>query len=483
MHFVRNFARTGACAAMMLALMSGMMADEVQAGSKETRLAERVQMHRNAPRGLEFVATSDPDAPAGTGKSKINVDVAYTIQLDGVPLDNAYANVVPIDSNKNGVFEFIHYNGYNFAQSYNSSGRRVWRVENKGGRLHARSAAIHRDSWAVLDLDQNGFDDVLHCWAEGSQKVLIARNGATGAEIRRVRLDDKATSPGSLCHISAYRMQPTGKPLILVAHTQVGGNAKCGNRNWVDNWSRVVAFDTELNQLWQVNTCDAGHQTAGVDADGDGLMEYVFAGKYALDPNGKIRCSLKGWNSSDHVDAIRIAKLDPAKPDLQALAVGRTGGGAFSASSCKWLWGIPKTVKNPQELAVAQFDPAPKPLSVMLTQRGSETAPKTYVLNASGKLVRTIDRRIMPMQNAELDGNRQNDEIVAMFGEFFDGQGNQLLSRGWYWNLKGTKVKEVSSTNNYDKWVAFPLLFDVDSDGKDELVTWGQSLIVVGKPR
>jgi hypothetical protein len=71
--------------------------------------------------------------------------------------------------------------------------------------------------------------------------------------------------------------------------------------------------------------------------------------------------------------------------------------------------------------------------------------------------------------------------ITPMFGEVFDDQGRRLLSKGWYWNLKGTKVKEKITGSVYDKWAAYPLLFDMDNDGKNEMVTWGQSLIVEGK--
>ena len=58
------------------------------------------------------------------------------------------------------------------------------------------------------------------------------------------------------------------------------------------------------------------------------------------------------------------------------------------------------------------------------------------------------------------------------------------LDRSWYWNLRGNRVRETRRgpyPASYDRWQAFPLVFDYDGDGKDEIVTWGQSLIVVGK--
>ncbi|WP_027134404.1 hypothetical protein [Geminicoccus roseus] len=465
----------------LLAWSATMTASPLPVQASDMQLEDRVRLHRTPSRGMEFV----PIAKAGTsggGKSSLKVEIVRQISIDGNAIDNAYSSVLPLDFNNNGTAEFLHWNGHRIMRLYGRYGGKVWQIYNPSGRKQSSEAYTHRDGAAVLDLDGDRSDDVLHCWQSGSQKLLIARDGSTGKEIRRASLSGQSNGPTAFCRISVYRQQASKQPIILVAHQQPGGSAKCGGRNWVDNWTRVVAYDTKLKKLWTTDTCHAGHQTAGVDANNDGYQEYFFVGKYALDFNGKIRCSLKGWHPSDHVDAIRVARLDPSSSRMTAVAVGLTGGGAFDASNCKWLWGLPKSVRNPQELAIAQLDPAPKPLSITVTQRGSETNPKTFVLNADGKLTRAISRRIIPMQNAELDGNRTNDELLAMFGEVFTGTGKQLLSRSWYWNLKGTRVTQKSTSNVYDRWVAFPLLYDVDNDGKDEFVTWGQSLIVVGKP-
>ncbi|WP_191057961.1 hypothetical protein [Geminicoccus harenae] len=453
------------------------------ADGASVRLQERVLMQRNGPRGLEYVPTA---AATGStkGKSSLKVDVLRRIELDGAALDNTYSSLLPLDSDRDGTYEFVHWNGHQVMRVYGQSDRKLWQVTNSGARKVGDRSFIHRDGAAVLDLDGDGKDDVLHCWQSGSTRRLVARDGATGKEIRHASLSGQSNSTGSLCRIAVYRTEPSGAPVVLVAHSQPGGSAMCGKRNWVDNWTRVVAFDTRLKRLWHVDTCDAGHQTAGVDGNGDGEMEYFFAGKYAIDFKGKIRCTLAGWSRTDHVDAIRVAGLDGNRSRLQAVAIGRTGGDAFDAGNCKRLWSLPAAVKNPQELAVGQFEPAPAPLGVMVTERGNTGKSSSFVLNNRGKLVRTIkNRRVMAMQNAELDGNRRTDEVVAIFGEVFDGKGQKILSRNWYWNLKGSKVKEKKTSNVYDRWVAFPVLFDVDGDGRDELVTWGQSLIVVGRPR
>ena len=485
MNWFKRVVRRGGRVLLGLGLFVCGASPVISAASASTlsdRLDARVQLHRNAPRGMEFVPLASSSGTSAAAKTSLSVDVMLKLELDGSAIDNVYGNVLPLDSNKNGVYEYLHYNGFNYMQSYNSTGRKVWRVDNPGGRKNSVSASTHRDGAAILDLRGTGGEDVLHCWAEGSQRLLIARRGDTGEEIKRVKLEGSATSVGSVCYISVYRMQSTGKQIVLVAHSQPGGSTACGGKNYVDYWVRVVAFDTSLNKLWETNTCNAGHLTAEVDENGDGKAEYFFVGKYALDANGKIRCSLQGWNSKDHVDGIRVGKFDPAKSGMQAIAVGETGTAAFSANDCKRLWTLSSTVvKNPQEVALAQFDPPPKPLSIVVTQRGSEPNTSSYIIDINGKLVRDLHKRLLPMQNVEFDGDKRTDELLGLWGFVWNKDGRTILNRDWYFGLKGTKVK-LTGTRDYDRWAPFPVLFDVDSDGKDELIVWGQSLIVVGKP-
>ncbi|HEX2527351.1 MAG TPA: hypothetical protein VHL31_13770 [Geminicoccus sp.] len=465
-------------------LLAGLTATEpgraADGNALATQLDDRVKLHRIAHRGMEFVPLARSE-PASSGKSSLGVTILKQIELDGNALDNNYSSLLPLDFNANGTSEFLHWNGHRIMRLYGGAGNKIWQITNSTGRKMGSEAYTHRDSAAILDLNGDGKEDVLHCWQSGSQKLLVARRGATGTEIRRVSLSGQSNSAGSYCLMSIYRRQSDGKPIILLSLQQAGGSTACNKRNYTDNWVSVAAYDTSLTKLWQTNTCDAGHHTAGVDADNDGRHEYVFVGKYALDFNGKIRCTLAGWNASDHVDAIRIGSLDPASPAMTAVAIGRTGGGAFDAGTCKRLWSLPSTILNPQELAIAQLDPAPLPLSITVTQRGSTTT-ESHVLDIKGQVVRKIAARVVPMQNAELDGDKRTDELVAMFGLIFNGNGELLLSSDWYWNLKGTKVTEVDSTNEYDRWAAFPLLYDTDRDGREEIVTWGQSLIVVGRP-
>jgi len=91
------------------------------------------------------------------------------IELDGDPLLNVRGNLYPIDLAGNGAFGFVHFNGYRFMRVYDAAGRKLWQINNPSGRVHRDT--IHRDTLAVVDADGDGDQDIVHCWAEGGQKM------------------------------------------------------------------------------------------------------------------------------------------------------------------------------------------------------------------------------------------------------------------------------------------------------------------------
>jgi hypothetical protein len=106
-------------------------------------------------------------------------------------------------------------------------------------------------------------------------------------------------------------------------------------------------------------------------------------------------------------------------------------------------------------------------------------------LNGRGQLLAKYPRSRMPggmpYQNANLDGALGSDELMVHFGRVLHQSGKFRLGTDWYWNLKGGKTKHVAPPTSYDRWAPFPFVMDLDRNGRDEIVTWGQSLIVVGQ--
>lgn len=58
-------------------------------------------------------------------------------------------------------------------------------------------------------------------------------------------------------------------------------------------------------------------------------------------------------------------------------------------------------------------------------------------------------------------------------------KGRLRLETSWYWNLGGLSRKE-RRLSPYGQWTDAPVVVDLDRDGRDELVTWGRRVTVIG---
>jgi hypothetical protein len=83
------------------------------------------------------------------------------------------------------------------------------------------------------------------------------------------------------------------------------------------------------------------------------------------------------------------------------------------------------------------------------------------------------------MMNANLDGVAAWEDLVAWFGQVIDGHGRVRLDTSWYWRLQ-TLTPDERDLSAYDQWTNAPVVVDLDGDGRDEMITWGRRLIVVG---
>ena len=470
-------AGTGLVAGALLALVSCLIGGVPEAAAGSGPL-DRVQLHRNANRGVPYLPVARKGADAGDGH--LVVRPVKTIELDGDPLQNVHAALRPIDADGDGAFEFAHFNGTRFLQVWSASGRKLWRVEDPDGRAHDPASGTQRDTAAVLDLDGDGRQDIAHCWDRDGQRSLVFRRGLDGKVIRRTEVG----AGGRACQMAAFHVAGREEPLLLVAGASRGRD-RCGARNWVGYWAQTEAYDLEQRLLWRRATCDAGHYAWPVDADADGRAEAIYVGKYLLRPDGRLACTLAGWPKGDHVDGMTVADLDPARPGLEAVAVGQSGAAMFDAESCQALWRIPSsTIGNPQHVAAARLDPSSSLPVLAIEERGSERGARTFIVSPQGRVLAATRTGFMPIQNADLDGALGVDELVGSFGQVMDRHAGIRLDRSWYWNLKGKRTRETNRgpyPTSYDRWQAFPLVFDHDGDGTDEIVQWGQSLIVVGK--
>lgn len=440
-------------------------------------LIARVQMHRNALRAAAYVPRWQADATAEP--ARIALSVAAQFGIDGDGLQNVRGNLYPIDGDGDGTYEFLHFNGYRFMRVYRQDGAKLWEVRNAAGRTHEYDEK--RDTLAVLDADGDGRQEILHCWRSGAAKVLVLRNGASGQVIRQVTLTGDRASED--CHVAAFAMAGVAQPVVLVARRAAAG-AGCA-QNYADVFARVTAFTPQLTQLWDRTTCDAGHYVWPLDENGDGSAEGVFVGKYLLDATGRLVCTLSGFTGKfGHVDSLTVADLDPARAGLEVVAIGHPGTRLYSAAGCKLRWALSNAViLNSQHVNAAKTSSGPPTL--LIGQKRTEPLHATYHVNAAGTILGSFrddseHSKRTQIANANIDGAPGAEDRVTRYAQVITDAGELRLDISWYWDLQSLTAEEKLLPPT-DQWAVTPLVFDLDGDGDDEIVTWGRNLIVVGR--
>jgi hypothetical protein len=193
----------------------------------------------------------------------------------------------------------------------------------------------------------------------------------------------------------------------------------------------------------------------------------------------------------DHVDSMVVADLDPGLGGHEALAVGATGTWLFRAGSCTLRWRIPvSVVGNPQQTGAAYLDPDARAPDLLVTNK-LNPSEETYelrplrgtVVNAAGRIVDGYvdDSKMIapPAQNANLDGAPAAEDRMTAFGQVVDGRGRRRLTVDWYWGLQELTPEE-EDLDPREQWSRNPFAFDLNNDGRDELVVWGRRKLVVG---
>lgn len=454
--------------------------DAAEAAAMRERELARIQMHRNGARGVAYLPRARADG--SRDPRRFDLRPVATIPLDGDPDENVRAGLYPIDADGDGRFELLQFNGYRFMRLFGTNGRPWWQRRDGGERVHRDY--VHRDTLAVLDVNGDGRQEIVHCGVEPRtrMKQLVLRRGDTGEQLRAIDLPGDGAA--SECQIAAFRMAGRAEPVILVAR-QADADA-CG-QGYVDIWPRTAAYDTELRPLWQRNTCAAGHYAWPLDENGDGAAEAVFVGKYLLDADGNLRCTLANFGG-DHVDSMVIADFEPDRPGLEAAAVGASGARLYAAGSCDLrAWLGDGRIESPQHVNAALLYPEEGAPSILIRIRESRSAhgKAVYRLDDRGRIRADFDdadrRHLRPMMNANLDGAAAAEDLVTSFGQVIDGEGRLRLDTSWYWRLGDHDERDERGADiPYRRWASAPVIIDLDGDGVDEMITWGRRLIAIG---
>ena len=137
--------------------------------------------------------------------------------------------------------------------------------------------------------------------------------------------------------------------------------------------------------------------------------------------------------------------------------------------------GGPAAARTPDLLVTNKLNPS---------ETGYELRPLAgTTVDAAGRTlgiyVDNSDMIAPPTQNANLDGEPAAEDRVAGFGQVVDGKGQRRLDTSWYWGLQQLEPEE-EALDPREQWSRNPFAFDLDDDGRDELVVWGRRNLVVG---
>ncbi|MBN2475690.1 MAG: hypothetical protein JXB62_13845 [Pirellulales bacterium] len=278
------------------------------------RIARRSFLRRSAAIGAAWAA-----APATFAAEAEDDGLLFDVDETGDPgdrapriapwrhvaLDPEYAGawVVAGDVDGDGQAEIVsarnvdqndvHYTSAVVAQRLDGSV--VWRW---GDPKIGRKKLHHDVACQIHDWDGDGRSEVVLC----TKGFLVALDGASGRERRRVPLPDDATDCLTFADLSGQ-----GRPTDVLVKTRYG---------------QIWAFNRDGKLLWTVKNPGGfrtAHHPLPVDVDGDGRDE-IMAGYTLLGPDGRIRWTYRAETfdaGRGHLDCCRVLRMADHPEDVR----------------------------------------------------------------------------------------------------------------------------------------------------------------------
>jgi hypothetical protein len=411
-----------------------------------------------------------------------------TISPEGLTDSSVVSRMVPGDLNGDGKIDWVFFNGTKFLKAYDHDGELLWQHLNPDG-------VENYDPWhswipTVWDMNNDGRAEVIAFRQTGASSAsalyLTIYDGTTGTVNHETELTWFGSVPvyyghRGICAI-AYLQDPSTPDIVITGS---------------DYSTEVYAYDNQCEPLWnQVFTPDysqegsynygGGHYVWPYDLDDDGLHE-ILAGRFLIDNDGTVRDTLDlplitfdFATLPDHVDALVSADFVPDSPGREILTIGELGTFCFSVDPLTLktdrLWEIPSAsdspLSNPQTMAGGDFDQTNPGPEVMIAERASEPDPAVVCLRGDGTVLRELGTSIgNPVIAVDIDGDRDEVDIMFFYGKVLNNTGEALTDHQWF----------TSSNPIYWEWQPYSIGMDVLGDGREEIIVWSNTQLVVGQ--
>jgi hypothetical protein len=309
----------------------------------------------------------------------------------------------------------------------------------------------------VCDVDMDGKDEVIV--ARNFQLMIL--DGNTG-RVKRSIPTPYSEEPDSTLNsipLGKYAFERVNVDAIRIVNFT--GKTKPTDILIKDRYSRIWAYDNQLNFLWKFQYGNTGHFPYTIDIDGDGKEEMIV-GYNLVDHDGKLIWTLPV--KTDHTDEIIVGRFYPSyKEDIIAMVSGDEG---FMLVDLKGNILKKHIIGHGQRISAGNYRPDREGLEICVTTYWGHQGI-IYLYNGAGELLHQFESTI-------------NGNIIAPINWMGDGSDLILLNghieHGGMIDGYGNKVVQFP---NDEHPVLCTEAIDLVGDARDEIVLWDEKRMYI----
>ena len=331
------------------------------------------------------------------------------IVLDGDGHENVRSKLIVADVTGDGRPDWILKNGFRLIKAYDHDGAKLFERRNPDG--FANGSPWHPFVDLAWDLDGDGRAEIIVTWHKPDGHYLQVLDGETGAVLREQKLWH-GVMPEKNNQILMALAFPDGGPeaVILVEDGLATGRQSRG-------FDEVRAFDPATERA--VDRKHAARWPLPVPLRPRSGRQH----RRRLRRQARARCRRPA--AVDDVGVGRRPRRFPASGGrhrprarrLRGVAVGETGTRMYDVEDGALLWHIrTSAIPDPQSVAIGELDPDAAGLEIIVKERASEPGREAYLLDRRGRIRARASHGPAAYLNADLDGDRRVDEMIAPRG-------------------------------------------------------------------